>query len=111
EPAPATVTPDLVCRHLQSKYRLKPDKLNLLMDTCRKNLNTHFIGAQKALADKDMEGLSMAAHSLSGILLTFGLNDWAKISAHIESAIKAGDLDQPFQDQLAELHNGLRAIL
>ncbi|HIJ79824.1 MAG: response regulator [Desulfobulbaceae bacterium] len=111
EPAPATVTPDLVCRHLQSKYRLKPDKLNLLMDTCRKNLNTHFIGAQKALADKDMDGLSMAAHSLSGILLTFGLNDWAKISAHIESAIKAGDLDQPFRDQLAELHNGLRAIL
>ncbi len=112
---PAYVLPSEVCvedveAHLSSAVFLKTEQVTKLLTLARRGITKNLIIAEQALQQGDKETLALAVHTMKGILLQCGLNDWAQKAQEICDGVRQ-NRRIPFHRLLQDLQWGLRKMV
>ena len=108
---PSAVSIENVMAHLHSfDFFLKKGQAAKLLTTARKSITKNLGIANKALKEGDYETLSLAAHSLKGVLLQCGINYWAEKSQEIYDGVNSNQ-QIPFAELLYSIQNALSELL
>jgi len=100
-------------QHLLETYKLPEKKITTMVETAGKSLKTELLNAEKALSCGDMKTLTLATHSMKGVLQNLGLHDWSDLADRIEHRqVRAmEDLTHALGEQILALKNGLAPLL
>jgi hypothetical protein len=112
---PVYVSPSVVCvedveAYLSSVDFLKAEQVTRLVILARRGITKYLIIADQALQQGDKETLAIAVHTLKGVLLQCGLNDWAQRAQEICDGVRQSR-QIPFARLLQDLQWGLRKLV
>lgn len=80
----------LVRKHLNQKFDLPDDQVDLMLPEFKNTLVQHLNELQAAHQKNNLTILNVAAHKIKGALLNLGLQDSAKLAEKIESESASG---------------------
>lgn len=76
--------------HFRSVYKLNEDQVELMIQSSVKSLCAAFSAAEEALKQGDIyTPLGQVGHSLKGLFLNMGENEWAEMARSLEQSAKA----------------------
>ena len=99
--------------HLTQMYAMPGPQVDILVEKGKTSLKKRCAQAQDLLQSKNLVELSKTAHSIKGILLNLGLNDWAEVAMRIEQQRCRSDenLEECMAEQVSSLQEGLSCFL
>jgi CheY-like chemotaxis protein len=107
---PSEVDVEDVEAYLRSAVFLKTEQVTKLLTLARRGITKNLIIADQALQQGDKETLAIAVHTLKGVLLQCGLNDWAQRAQEICDGVRQSR-KIPFDRLLRDLQWGLRKLV
>jgi signal transduction histidine kinase/DNA-binding response OmpR family regulator len=107
---PSAVDVEDVEAHLSSVVFLKTEQVTKLLTLARRGITKNLIIADQALQQGDKETLALAVHTLKGVLLQCGLNDWAQRAQEICDGVRQSR-QIPFDRLLQDLQWGLSKLV
>lgn len=113
--SPVYVLPSEVCvedieTHLSAAVFLKTEQVTNLLILARRGITKNLIIADQALQQGDKETLALAVHTLKGVLLQCGLNDWAQRAQEICDGVRQSR-EIPLDAMMQDLQWGLRKLV
>jgi len=81
---PPKVSINSLRNHFRSTYKLAEDQIDMMLVASAKSLTANFAALHTALESGDIEQLTRTAHSLKGLLLNMGENQWAELARELE---------------------------
>ena len=107
---PPEINTQRVVTYLNSVHVLREEQVARLLKLARGSIARNLIVANQALKDKDNESLSIAVHSLKGVLLQCGINELAEKSQEIYNGVR-NNQEIPYAQLLQDIENGLAELL
>lgn len=98
---PPKVSINTLRSHFRSTYKLAEDQIDTMLEASAKSLTTSLAALFAALESGDKEQLFKTAHSLKGLLLNMGEDQWAELARQLEHATA----DQSGLDYLSMVKN------
>ncbi len=100
-------------KHLVDMYGITNDQVNALQEGAQKSLMEDFANAEEAISRGDMDSLTLAAHSIKGVLKNLGLTSLAELAWRIErgQARETEEAMDALSEQLSVLREGLAPLI
>jgi HPt (histidine-containing phosphotransfer) domain-containing protein len=99
-----------ITNHLVTVYALEPEQVEEMLHLSAIGLTETLEQAEHALADNDMEVLSVAAHKAKGILLGVGLKKEAELAGLIETNARE-EKEAAYPQMLTRLLDSIQPLL
>ncbi len=97
--------------HLVETYQLPLTDMDKFLRSCKVSLSADLVKITKAIENDNFSELSLASHSLKGLLLNLGLRGLAAEAHAIEQAAKSKDQTKDYKAALALLNGTLESLL
>lgn len=111
EDKPAKVTLERLRHHFKSVYRLADDQVETMVLSSARSLNISLASLFEALDnDIDLSEISRVGHSIKGLLLNMGEQQWAELARELETSAASG-LDINYRKLVDEINKGVEDIL
>ncbi|HBG20011.1 MAG TPA: hypothetical protein DDY32_12255, partial [Desulfobulbaceae bacterium] len=107
---PPEISTQRVVTYLNSVHVLREEQVARLLKLARGSIARNLTVANQALKDKDNETLSIAVHSLKGVLLQCGINELAEKSQEIYNGVRKNQ-EIPYAQLLQDIENELAELL
>lgn len=107
------VDPAHIRKFMLDKYKLPPENIDMLLKSMGNSLLSELDNAKEAIAKQDMETLSRSGHTIKGVLLNAGLDNWADMAFRIQKGnTRAGEDPFVYLEKLVtQLTEGLQPLI
>lgn len=102
----------MVIGRLKKRYPFSDEKLEMLLESTKKNLTDNLASLDKAIEHNDCKQIFPIAHAVHGTLLT--LEEFAEavlLVSKIESAARNDESDAPYDEWLTKLQKNLASFI
>ncbi len=109
--SPANIHREWVRKHFLTTYGLSEDQTDALLESTAESMNAT-LGSLYAALEKDssLEEISRLGHSMKGLLLNMGEQQWAEIARELERAAARAE-KRDYEKMVRIIHRGVEDIL
>ncbi|MBM9603929.1 Hpt domain-containing protein [Desulfopila inferna] len=109
--SPANVHREKLRDHFKSTYRFTEDQIDALLESTAQSMNAT-LGSLYAALEKESssEEISRLWHTMKGLLLNMGEQQWAEVARELENAAGRGE-KRDYRKMVRIIHQGVEDIL
>ena len=97
--------------HFRTTYNLREEQIELMIQSSRKSMEKILSDAEAALQAEDpLVRLRNVGHSLKGLLLNMGEQQWAEMARELELSAKTGE-QRDYLAFITVLSQGMAAVM
>ena len=105
------VSAEVLREHFRSNYNLVGEQIELMLTSSAQSLKKSLTGLYAALEQEDnFEELEKLGHSIKGVLLNMGEQEWAEEARKIELSAAAGK-KVDYLGMIKNIHRGVKDVL
>jgi hypothetical protein len=111
KPVPPPVSIAVLRNHFKVTYNLGEEQVELMIQSSRKSMEKILSDAEMALQTEDPRAqLGNIGHSLKGLLLNMGEQQWAEVARDLELSARTGEV-RDYTAFIALFSTGMTAVM
>lgn len=108
---PQAVHREKLREHFRKTYKLTEDQVDILLESTAKSMSSTLNALYVAVGgDSRLEEVSRLGHSMKGLLLNMGEQQWAETARELEKAAARGE-KRDYGKMVRDIHQGVEDIL